>query len=410
MWSCVNTARRTCLPAATLWLAAFIAAPAQASTETVVHSFDPTGVEGTRPLSALIKVGNLLYGTTPHGGAYNRGTVFAMTRAGVETVLHAFKRPPDGAIPRGRLHYLNGVLYGTTTRGGTGGCTSGCGTVYQIPIATNTETVLYSFQGGSDGEEPTSGLVDSGGILYGTTLLGGTAVCTTTYSSCGTFFSLTVGGVHSVLYSFKGNQDGANPFGSLLVSGANLFGTTGEGGATCPDLPAGCGTVFKLTPIGGGQWSEHVRYRFLGGNDGADPLDGLIRKNGVFYGTTFYGGASKAGTVFGISGTTETFIHAFTGGDGSYPSSTLTDVGGTLYGATSAGGNPGCGYLYHQIDGCGTIFQLIPGGIQTLYSFQPGNDGGNPYTEGGLLNVGGDLYGTTYGGGSQFGTVFKFTP
>jgi uncharacterized repeat protein (TIGR03803 family) len=140
-----------------------------------------TPSDGGNPRAALINVGGKLYGTTSSGGTYGQGTVFRMTTAGVETALYSFKETGgDGRIPNASLTYLDGVLYGTTTQGGA----EGKGTVFKVTTA-GTEMVLHSFGKGNDGATPQAGLVALGGALYGTTALGGTL------NNNGTVFKLT---------------------------------------------------------------------------------------------------------------------------------------------------------------------------------------------------------------------------
>jgi uncharacterized repeat protein (TIGR03803 family) len=412
--------RRPGLLLSLVLLGAIAASGANASSEAIVHDFDGN-LEGWHSVSGLIKVGTSLYGMTEYGGTHNAGTVFMMTQGGVETVLHDFAYGgTDGTYPAGGLVYFNGVLYGTTTQGGTGGCMDGfgnvigCGTVFQVAIPSGAESVLWSFQGGSDGQAPLRGLLENNGVLYGTTVAGGSSACVTTYASCGIAFSLTTGGVETVLHAFQGHPDGANPAGTLIAVGQNLYGTTAEGGdAQCTDLPRGCGTIFRLKPPTpqNPQWVEHTLYRFHGGSDGANPVAALVHVNGVFYGTTEYGGSAHAGTAFSFAQSVENVLYSFQGGsDGTFPITSLTNIGGTLYGVTLAGGTylqGSCGWsVFH---GCGTIYHLIPGGIQTDYAFQESGDVVTPQAET-LLKIGGNLYGTTIGGGGGFGGVYRFTP
>jgi uncharacterized repeat protein (TIGR03803 family) len=119
------------------------------------------------------------------------------------------------------------------------GGTSGAGTVFQVSAA-GQETVLHSFcslNDCADGQLPYAGLVrDSAGNLYGTTYQGGTDLH-------GTVFELDPTGKLTVLYSFTGGADGGNPWAGLLRdSDGNLYGTTYYGGAD------GFGTVFKIAP------------------------------------------------------------------------------------------------------------------------------------------------------------------
>ncbi|MGH6841232.1 MAG: choice-of-anchor tandem repeat GloVer-containing protein, partial [Methylocella sp.] len=163
--------------------------------------------------------------------------------APVETVLYSFKGGSDGAGPNGGLIAdSKGNLYGTTRHGGA----SGNGTVFKLSPG-GTETVLYTFTGGSDGALPSGGLIaDSSGNLYGVTASGGAS------SDGGVVFKLSPSGTETVLYSFKGGSDGSNPYSGLIAdSGGNLYGTTELGGAPGSGCGGfGCGTVFKLTGTG----------------------------------------------------------------------------------------------------------------------------------------------------------------
>jgi uncharacterized repeat protein (TIGR03803 family) len=139
---------------------------------------------------------------------------------------------------------------GATTREGGGSCFGGCGTVFSIDLSTGTETVLYTFLGGTDGANPTSALLNVGGILYGTTG-GGGAACPA-ISGCGTVFSLNPQtGTETVLHAFMDGTDGSGPSGPLIDVGGTLYGITyAGGGATFPTpcFGTGCGTIFSYTP------------------------------------------------------------------------------------------------------------------------------------------------------------------
>jgi uncharacterized repeat protein (TIGR03803 family) len=109
--------------------------------------------------------------------------------------------------------------------------------VFKITLA-GTETVLYSFAGGTDGATPSAGLIQaSDGNFYGTTSDGGVA-------GLGTMFEITPAGVETVLYSFAGGTDGANPYASVIQgSDGSIYGTTEYGGGGND-----YGTVFKYGP------------------------------------------------------------------------------------------------------------------------------------------------------------------
>ncbi|HEX4013475.1 MAG TPA: choice-of-anchor tandem repeat GloVer-containing protein [Candidatus Cybelea sp.] len=377
----------------------------------MLYSFGKGGPDdGASPVAGVINIKGVLYGTTEQGGkyghvdgAYGYGTVFNVTPSGTETVLHSFKGGTgDGKYPEAGLVDVRGTLYGTADEGGT----KDRGTVFAITRSGN-ETVLYKFKGGSrDGAHPSAGLINVAGTLYGETLSGGTGE--NRGSGDGTVFSITLSGVETVLYRFKGGSgDGESPYGGLVNVRGTLYGTTYMGGAN------GNGTVFSITPSG----KETVVYSFKGGSaDGAHPYASLVEVNGTLYGTTFEGGAKNEGTVFSITPSgKEIVLHSFKGGsaDGAYPIASLVNLSGTLYGTTPDGGsNCKTGSGYH---GCGTIFAITPSGKETvLYKFKGGSrDGFHPSA--GLIDVAGTLYGTTPSGGSgcygaRCGTVFWLSP
>ena len=169
-------------------------------------------------------------------------------------------------------------------------------------------------------------------------------------------------------------------------------------------------TAQSIIAVGGQLAAETVMYRFTGGTtagiaDGASPVATLIvGKDGNFYGTTRYGGINDSGTVFRLTPQgVETILHTFGGSDGAHPfAGLIQDSAGNLYGTTINGG------AYNQ----GTVFEIRAGGGEAvLYSFGASStDGTAPY--GGLILDGsGNLYGTTYTGGSQGGgTVFMLEP
>jgi uncharacterized repeat protein (TIGR03803 family) len=270
--------------------------------ETVLHAFTGTTGDGGSPYDGLVRdpKGNL-YGTTVFGGSSSAcngdcGTVFEVTKAGKEKVLHSFNGGTDGVNPyAGLVRDHEDNLYGTTTYGGS----DGQGTVFKLD-KTDRESVLYTFTGGADGGQPLLGylLRDAKGNLYGTTVRGNASSCS---YLCGTVFELERRGKEKVLHGFVGGMDGANP-GAGLVEDAegNLYGTTGNGGAS------GYGTVFKLDKAG----NKTLLHSFTGtSGDGASPIDNLLR-----------------------------------------------DAKGNLYGTVADGGDSGC---FENL-GCGIVFMLIP--------------------------------------------------
>ena len=208
-------------------------------TETVLHRFRPHSSDGANPYAGLVNVNGTLYGTTVDGGLNDAGTAFVITRSGKEHVLHSFGSDGDGAYPQAALINVKGTLYGTTQYGGAASCGSyGCGTVFSI-TPSGTEKVLYSFKGGSgDGARPTASLINVKGTFYGTTESGGA-------HDSGTVFSVTQTGTETVLYSFKGGSDGELPVGESHQRQGTLYGTTAMGGAFGEN-----GTLFSITLSG----------------------------------------------------------------------------------------------------------------------------------------------------------------
>jgi uncharacterized repeat protein (TIGR03803 family) len=383
--------------------AALFTPPARAASSAVIYSFRG-GADGGYPVTDLIKLGGTLYGTTS-GFNTNYGTVFSITQAGVEKVVYSFKNGGDGAVPQGALINVNGTLYGTTANGGVGDGSVGCGTVFSLTRG-GVKTVLYAFKCGSDGAFPSDGLVNVGAPLYGTTLKGGGSTnCT---FGCGTVFSVTLSGIEKVVYAFQGGTDGLLPHGPLLNAGAALYGLASGGGSS--NCPGGCGMVFSVTKAG----VENVVHAFQGGvADGNYPGGGLIAVGGTFYGTTTGGGAyanyprAGEGTVFSVTPAgVEKVLHSFGGfPGGNTPEASLIYVGGKFYGTTSTGGYPA------GAKGKGTVFSMTPSGAVNVLFYFSGTHGGGNQPSASLINVGGALYGTTaYGGVHNLGTVFKITP
>src|ERR1039457_5234956 len=402
----LNWGTRACAALA-LCATTAIALPAQIATLTTIHRFcSQSGCpDGAGPYAGLVQAANGgLYGTTLVGGTNSAGTIFKITPGGTLTTLYSFcpqTNCTDGAEPEaGLFQAANGDLYGTTYFGGT----NGQGTVFKITQG-GTLTTLYSFcsqTNCTDGATPGAGLVQAAnGDLYGTTYFGGT--------NGGTVFKITPGGTLTTLYNFCSQTnctDGTGPLAGLVqAANGDLYGTTYFGGTNG-------GTVFKITPGG----TLTTLYSFCsqgvypGCTDGLNPDAGLVQAaNGDFYGTTSSGGANGGGTVFKItpSGTLTTlysFCSQTNCTDGEGPGAGLVQAAnGDLYGTTYGGGtNSG-----------GTIFKITPSGtLTTLYSFCSQTnctDGAEP--DAGLVqDTNGDFYGTT----SEYvnnngGTVFRLS-
>jgi len=404
--------------------------PATAQTEKILHTFGGQNANGFQSWAGVVfdAAGNL-YGTTSanHGpvDVSGGGTVFRLTPliggGWTEQVVHSFaENGTDGYSPLSAVLLDSaGNLYGTTQLGGPGFCYNGyyltCGTVYELkpnPGGGWTEEILHNFNTTGDGFGPWGGLIsDALGNLYGTTTSGGADLY------YGTVFELSPqldgSWTESLLHSFNLNGvDGWNPSAGLSFDAqGNLYGTTYAGGAN------GAGTVYELTPSGGGLWTETVIHSFANDyHDGYNPDAGVVLDAaGNVYGATVFGGPNNGsgnGIIFELSpqpggSWTETIIHNFntnqTGG-GQPIGTPILDASGNLYSTASTGGS----------DKSGTVFELVPsagGGFKEklLHTFTNA-DGASPY--GGLIfDSSGNLYGTTRNGGAHNGgMVFEITP
>ncbi len=220
---------------------------------------------------------------------------------------------------------------------------------------------------------------------------------------------------YSVLYTFSGGADGAGPRGGGLImdSAGNLYGTTVAGGYGCNS--DGCGTVFKMSPRESG-WVFSTLYRFQGGVDGSFPEQVLgFGPDGGLYGTTQVDGEDYSGNVFKLTPPPtackalpclwpKTILHQFQGRDGAYPvgGSPVFDRAGNLYATTYFGGTENAGIVYE--------LQRSAGWQETVLQNFTGDNGYFP-ASGVVFDAAGNLYGTTTAGGSRgYGVIFQLTP
>lgn len=371
------------------------------------------------------------------------------------TVLHTFTGAADGSAPYGSVTLDgHGNLYGTTFTGGhngTGCGSSGCGTVFKLMRSGSgwIFSPLYQFQGAGDAANPYSGVaVGPDGSLYGTTSLGGSFGLGTVYNlrpPARAVGNALGGWSERVLYAFSGALDGAYPgLGTLVFdSSRNMYGTAEQGGVQCTVDAGACGTMFELTPSGGG-WTESF-FQFMGGADGGNPLSGVVLDAaGNLYGTTDIGnfdpvayeltpngtgwnetplynlgpfsdprggvildgagglyGTDVSGPVYQLSPSggswSYSLLHSFSGSSGPW-NGVVPDASGNLYGTTCADGT----------HGKGSVFKLTRSGDSwtetDVYDFTGGSDGSCPI--GGIArDSSGNLFGTTMGGGSGCGAA-----
>ena len=408
-------------------------------TETVLYHMGQTS-DGAAPspTPVLFDAKGAMYGITQAGGAYacltiqipGCGIVFKLAPSGhrwIKTVLHNFEGGSDGRSPNSLVIDGNGVLYGTTSQGGA----ADDGTVFQLTPPQSeggawTETVLYSFAGGSDGQYPNALAIGADGALYGATAAGGIAVpaqCTLygAQRGCGTVFQLTppavAGGAwtKTTIYNFSGGTNGLFPETIAFWNGTLYGATSGQMTESGPDTN---GTIFQLTcPESGTAWTQTVLYQFPGGKDGTAPLGGLVfDAGGVIYGSAAGGPGCRynggCGLVFRLKPPSatgdawkETVLYTFKNDANGYAPGSLVFKNGTLVGANASGGS----YAICQY-GCGTLFELAPQkrgpwSLNILHTFT-GDDGAYPQ---GLALHAGKLYGTASAGRTDYGTVFQLT-
>jgi hypothetical protein len=270
--------------------------------------------------------------------------------------LYQFGIGNDGTYPHKFVFDGSGNIFGVTGRGGT----FNEGTVYELsPSAQGwTETILYNFEGGTDGLIPKEVVLDDGGNLYGTTEQGGNPGCYP-FAGCGTIFELTRSGsswTKATLYSFNQNTDSGYPGPLMRDSAGNLFGATSQTG---PD--SFLGGIWELSPSNNG-WAFKILHSFNGPS------------------------VTQAG-----------------------PFAPVMDASGALYGVNNDGGTQNCGSV-----GCGNIYKLTPSGNSWIYTDMHDF----AFDSGGCLPVGpvvldaaGNLYGANRAcGGGGVGTVWEFTP
>jgi uncharacterized repeat protein (TIGR03803 family) len=215
-------------------------------------------------------------------------------------------------------------------------------------------------------------------------------------------FGAQAGVVFTTVYSFTGGEDGANPMAGLVQgSDGNFYGTTSNGGTN------NSGTVFKISAAG----ALTSLHSFTGTNDGGWPQAGLVQgTDGNFYGTTQWGGTSNLGTVFQItSNGALTTLYSFTGAsDGAYPEAALArGSDGNFYGTTYGGYGTTYGGAPNSM---GSVFQITANGVlASLYSFAGAGDGASP-SAGLVQGIDGNFYGvTSQAGANGFGTVFQIS-
>ena len=337
----------------------------QGSSWTLSPLYEFTGSsDGAAPYGGVaIGPNGALYGTTEGGGENYYGTVFdlrppltvckAILCYWNETVLHSFTGIPDGFFPELEKVAFDpaGDIYGTATEGGM----YGDGVTFELTPSGGgyTESILHNFGSGTDGVDPTAGVVlDTTGNVYGTTSSGGTG-------SVGTVYQLMPsngGWLENVLVNFDGTN-GAYPIGNLIIDDfGNLYGTTSSG------VQDGEGVVYKLAPSGAGfTYSALYTFSVLCNSRGGLAMDAA----GNLFGVCAYGGVHGEGWIFELTNCSQACtlvdLHDFIGSDGYQPwGAPVLDANGNLYGTTLDGGT----FAENCDDGCGVVWEISGVGAQ----------------------------------------------
>jgi uncharacterized repeat protein (TIGR03803 family) len=403
---------------------------ASASTYKVIYDFcsQANCNDGGDGIAGLVRdPSGVFFGNALMGGGQNKGTVFALIPNGssfLYQVLYSFcsqSQCADGALPTTTLIEDGQTnLYGTTTDNSTHH-----GTVFKLSFNGGvwTLTQLYAFCSGggscADGAVPNARLTYKGAAsgaaydgtspLYGTTQLGGD-------TNGGVVFQLTPTTSGPWTLAVLGDlcptcKTGSTPGGGAIMDASgNLFVNTKAGGG------AGDGTVIELTQ-NKGKWKATPIYSFCSAKkckDGSSPSGPIaLDAKGDLIGSTLAGGKKKSGTLFELTQAgkkwSEKVLYGFCGKktcpDGAEPVGVSLDDAGNVIGAAQSGGN---------VSQDGTAFSFNAGTLDTLYQFCQGgdtcSDGSQPASPP-IADGSGNLFGTTYQGGSGTGgVIYEITP
>ncbi len=247
--------------------------------EHVFHAFDDK--RGGFPLSGVTPAGGVFYGATDIGGPNETGTLFKLDSSGKLTLLYAFPDTTIGCSPQAGVVLVGTILYGTTSA-----CGAGTGTVFSFNLKTSQASVLHIFDSNNQGTAGARALLVHDGALYGTTGEDGGSGG----AGPGTLFKVALASKqYTLMHTFGGAGDGANPGSGLTLLNGLLYGVTQNGGSS------GSGTIYSFDPVTG---SEAVVHSFSGGGGGDSPDAGLFAYKGALYGSTTDANTDDRGTLF----------------------------------------------------------------------------------------------------------------
>jgi uncharacterized repeat protein (TIGR03803 family) len=353
----------------------------------ILHGFGAGHADGAEPAGAILIVGGVIYGTTVFGGANDQGVVYALGTGDNFSILRSFEfDATDGRLPHAGLVLASGLLHGTTLGGGP----KKYGTVFEIGLDGTGYRQAWTFgQTILDGWYPSTGLVEVGGRLIGTTSGGGSG-------DSGVIFSINKDGSDERILRLFDTDGGGGIFpGKLIEDGGILYGGAGQGG----DSPFGM--ILRINPDGSGYTILH---RFAGPPTDVSGPGSMVVMDSVLYGATSANDAGD-GAIYSmrLDGSQYRIIRTFSYEGGLYPTKLIAS-GGRLVGLAMEGGISK-----------GTVFSLRPDGsdFRVLHSFLgpdslSGGDGDLPTD---LIEIGGTFMGTTrFGGAHNKGTVYSIRP
>jgi uncharacterized repeat protein (TIGR03803 family) len=324
-----------------------------------------------------------LWGTAASGGANGQGTIFSADANGSNFHVEYSLVNALGAMPNGTpVLANNNKLYGVTELGGFG---DSC-VVYSYDPLTGIFTDIHDlYQYTQFGWEAKSGMLKAeNGTLYGLCAAGGA-------NGSGVIYEVNpFTDTYTDIFDFS-QSDGTAPYGSLIqLLDGKLYGMTQSGGAN------NAGVLFSFDPDA----AVYTKLYVFDPPTGAHPTFGKLMhgSDGKLYGTTQMGGSTSSGVIFSFDINTGVYtkLHDFDGQHGSTPNGSLIEAtDGKLYGMTTDGGASGQGVLFSYDKGAGTF--------SDLYDFSS-SSGTNP-KRGVTQASNGKLYGTTNGGGANYGGV-----
>ena len=345
-----------------------------------VYNFDPT-YDGIA-CGSLISDGTFLYGMTSGDEFGNFGIIYKIKPDGtVHTRLASFS-DTTGKYPTGSLVSDGTFLYGMTS--------IPYGAIMKIKPDGTTFSKVFDFEESAKGVGGSGDLIRSGDFLYGSSIGCG--------SAGGLIYKIKPDGTeYTKIYEFKDPINGVLA-GSVIFDGTYFYGMTSTGGTSIYD-----GTVYKVKADGTG-FTKLLDLNSA--TTGSNP-NGALFYDGIFlYGMTYNGGTGGYGTIFKIKpdGTEFSKLFDFTSSSGTNPSGTLISDGTFLYGLTAWGGTSYSGTIF-KIKPDGTEFSKLRDLDLVTGTYPPG-----ALISGSLVSDGTFLYGMTYAGGVNGGTIFKIKP